>query len=149
MLPALLQQGLLRTREVYEIPSNHYYGLESIVLTLAFMALGRIKNPEQLKQCKPGEIGRIIGLDRVPEVRCLRDKLKLLTLQQKAKTLNNLLVDQWYEQNTYDAQFLYIDGHQRIYYGEKANLPAKFISRQKLCLSATPNTGLMMLKVCR
>lgn len=137
LLPALLQQGLLHTKDVYELPPNHYYGLESIMLTFAFMALARIKNPEQLKQCKVGEIGRIIGLDRVPEVRCLRDKLKLLTEQQKAKTLNNLLIDQWYEKNTEDAQFLYIDGHQRIYYGEKANLPSKFISRQKLCLSAT------------
>jgi hypothetical protein len=101
------------------------------------MALCRIKNPEQLKQCKPGEIGRIIGLDRVPEVRCLREKINLLVRQEKAQDLNNILVDHWYQENREEAQFLYIDGHQRIYYGEKANLPAKFISRQKLCLSAT------------
>jgi hypothetical protein len=138
LLPALVEQGLLRTKEVYRMPSHHYYSLESTVLTLAFMALARIKNPEQLKQCKPGEIGRIIGLDRIPEVRCLRDKIKLLTEQQKAKALNNLLIDQWYSQKQrQDGEFLYIDGHQRIYYGAKANLPAKFISRQKLCLSAT------------
>ena len=137
MLPALLGQGLMRTKEVYEIPKNHYYGLESIIMTLAFMALGRIKNPEQLKQCKPGEIGRIIGLDRIPETKCLRDKLKLITRQQNAQTLNNLLINDWYENNRDDGNFLYIDGHQRIYYGYEANLPAKFISRQKLCLSAT------------
>ena len=69
LLPALLTQGLLKTKEVYEVPNNHYYGLESVVLTLAFMALGRIKNPAQMKQCKPGEIGKIIGLDRIPAVR--------------------------------------------------------------------------------
>lgn len=101
------------------------------------MALARIKNPEQLKQCKPGEIGRIIGLDRIPEVRCLRDKIKLLTYQKKATIFNNLLIDQWYPEESENADFFYIDGHQRIYYGSKANLPAKFISRQKLCLSAT------------
>ena len=138
LLPALIAQGLLRTRDVYQLPANHYYGLDAVVLTLSFMALARIKNPEQLKQCKPGEIGRIIGLDRVPEVRCLRDKIKLLTGQQKAKELNNLLVDQWYSGDSQqDGAFLYIDGHVRIYYGSKANLPTKFISRQKLCLSAT------------
>jgi hypothetical protein len=138
MLPALLTQGLLRTKEVYQLPSNHYYGLESVVLTLAFMALSRIKNPEQLKQCKPGEIGRIIGLDRVPEVRCLRDKIKLLSGQKKAEALNNLLIDQWYsDERKQDSAFLYIDGHQRIYYGHQANIPTKYISRQKLCLSAT------------
>jgi len=137
LLPALLSQGLLKTSEVYKIPQSHYYGLESVILTLAFMALARIKNPEQLKQCKPGEIGKIIGLDRIPEVRCLRDKIKLLTHQKKAQNLNRLLVDYWYQEPSEDALFLYIDGHVRIYYGHKATLPAKFVSRQKLCLNAT------------
>jgi len=137
LLPALLSQGLFKTSEVYKVPQSHYYGLESVILTLAFMALARIKNPEQLKQCKPGEIGKIIGLDRIPEVRCLRDKIKLLTHQKKAQQLNRLLIDHWYEEPSEDASFLYVDGHVRIYYGHKANLPAKFVSRQKLCLSAT------------
>jgi Transposase protein len=138
LLPALLAQGLLKTKEVYQVPQNHYYGLESIVLTLAFMALARIKNPEQLKQCKPGEIGKIIGLDRIPEVRCLRGKIGLFTSQQQAQRLNHLLIDHWYgNPSEAAASFLYIDGHVRIYYGHQANLPAKFISRQKLCLSAT------------
>lgn len=138
LLPALLEQGLLRTKEVYQFPDRSYYSLESIVLTLAFMALARIKNPEQLKQCKPGEIGRIIGLDRIPEVRCLREKIKALTGQNKARTLNNLLIDQWYSHDEQqDGAFLYIDGHVRIYYGSQGNLPAKYVSRQKLCLSAT------------
>lgn len=138
LLPALLAQGLLKTREVYKWPSKVFYGLESIVLTLAFMALARIKNPEQLKQCKPGELGRIIGLDRVPEVKCLREKIQFLTAQEQATRLNNLLVDHWYYgPDNQDADFLYIDGHVRIYYGYKANLPVKFVSRQKLCLSAT------------
>lgn len=137
LLPALLAQGLLKTKEVYHFPQNHYYGLESIILTLAFMALARIKNPEQLKQCKPGEIGKIIGLDRIPEVRCLREKIKFLSHQQQAQNLNHLLIDHWYSNPSEDASFLYIDGHVRIYYGYQANLPAKFISRQKLCMSAT------------
>ena len=138
LLPALLAQGLLKTKEVYSWPSKFYYSLESIVLTLAFMALLRIKNPEQLKQCKPGELGRIIGLDRVPEVKCLRRKIDLLTAQHQATHLNTILVDSWYSgDSSQDAEFLYIDGHVRIYYGDKANLPVKYVSRQKLCLSAT------------
>lgn len=138
LLPALLSQGLLKTKEVYQLPPSHYYGLETVVLTLAFMALARIKNPEQLKQCKPGEIGRIIGLDRIPEVKCLREKIKILSDQKQASHLNNLLIEQWYQGDTKDdADFLYVDGHVRIYYGNKANLPSKYVSRQKLCLSAT------------
>jgi hypothetical protein len=139
ILPSLLAQGLLKAKEVYHLPSSHYYGIESVVLTLAFMALSRIKNPEQLKLCKPGEIGRLIGLDRVPEMKCLREKIKFLSQQEQAVQLNNLLIDLWCNQDdqSEEASFLYIDGHVGIYYGHKANLPSKFISRQKLCLSAT------------
>jgi hypothetical protein len=137
MIPALLSQGLLKTKDVYTLPPNHYYGLESIVLTLAFMALARIKNPEQLKQCKPGEIGKIMGLDRIPEVKCLREKIKHLVTQKQAHNLNLKLIDHWHDPLSEDESYLYIDGHQRIYYGSEANLPVKYISRQKLCLSAT------------
>jgi len=45
LLPALLAHGLLKTKEVYQWSSKVFYSLESIVLTLAFMALARIKNP--------------------------------------------------------------------------------------------------------
>lgn len=138
LLPALISQGLLKTKDIYSLPPTHYYGIESVIITLAFMALSRIKNPEQLKMCKPGELGRIIGLDRIPEMRCLRAKIRLLSEQSKTTELNNKLIDLWYpEDNKSDTDFLYIDGHVRIYYGDKANLPVKFISRQKLCLSAT------------
>jgi hypothetical protein len=137
LLPALLAQGLLKTKELYTMPPTHYYGLETVMLTLAFMALARIKNPEQLKQCRPGEIGKMIGLDRIPEVSCLREKIGILTDQGNAQKLNNLLIDHWYRDSPEEAPFLYMDGHVRIYYGHGANLPLKFISRQKLCLSAT------------
>jgi hypothetical protein len=138
LLPALISQGLLKTKDVYTLPSGDYYGVESVVLTLAFMALSRNKNPEQLKLCKPGEIGRLIGLDRVPEMKCLRKKIKILSGQNQSTALNNKLVDIWYpQQEESNSDFLYIDGHVRIYYGTKANLPSKFVSRQKLYLSAT------------
>jgi len=138
LVPALLEHGLLKAKDFYQLPDSHYYGVQSTIMTLAFMALARIKNPEQLKQCKPGELGRLIGLDRVPEVRCLRKKIKLFSDQTQSTSFNNALMGSWYGQIDAENQgFYYIDGHQRIYYGSKANLPVKYISRQKLCLSAT------------
>ncbi len=139
-IPALISQGLQKFKELYKLPKNHYYGLESCILTLMIMALLRIKNPEQLKKCKPGELGRIIGLDRIPEVRCLREKIFLVSHQNQSVKLNSNLMDWWYQNDQIDQEniaFIYIDGHVRIYFGKKANLPAKYISRQKLCLSAT------------
>jgi hypothetical protein len=134
-LPALLAQGLLKYKEVYQELSKGYYGLQSTILTLAFMALCRIKNPEQLKQQKVGELGALIGLDRVPETRCLREKIAQIVSQHKAKEYNTILFNYWLGDT--DDFFFYIDGHVRIYYGHKANLPKKYVSRQKLCLNAT------------
>ena len=99
------------------------------------MALCRIKNPEQMKQQKVGELGALIGLDRVPETRCLREKIQQIVNQNKAKEYNTLLLNHWLSDE--DEFFFYIDGHVRIYHGHKTNLPVKYISRQKLCLSAT------------
>jgi hypothetical protein len=59
-------------------------------MTLAFMALARIKNPEQLKQCKPGELGRLIGLDRAPEVRCL-NKIGIASSKTESKKIINII----------------------------------------------------------
>lgn len=134
-LPALMAQGLFKCTEVYKELSSGYYGLQSTILTLAFMALCRIKNPEQLKQQKVGELGALLGLDRVPETRCLREKLLQIVNQSKANAFNKLLLNHWLQGE--DDFFFYIDGHVRIYFGNKANLPVKYISRQKLCLSAT------------
>jgi hypothetical protein len=100
------------------------------------MALCRIKNPEQLKQCAPGEMGKLIGLDRIPEIKCLRSKMAALFDNKATKMLNEKLALAWVEK-TEGNLFLYTDGHVKIYNGYKATLTKKFISRQKLCLSAT------------
>lgn len=135
LLPALLSQGLMTIKQTHKIDEG-YYKLESIILTLAFMALCRIKNPEQLKQCAPGEMGKLIGLDRVPEIKCLRLKMLELFDNKTTTLLNEKLSLAWIDK-TEDNLFLYTDGHVKIYNGYQANLTKKFISRQKLCLSAT------------
>ena len=136
MLPALVQQGLFKASRLYTGIKEGFYRVESIVLTLAILALCRIKNPEQTKQCKPGELGKVIGLDRIPEVKCLREKVKELSDQNKSKQLSQELLGHWLPEES-DSIFLYVDGHVRIYHGSQANLPPKYVSRQKLCLSAT------------
>ena len=134
-LPALISQGLLQASEVYQSLKKGYYGLDHILLLLAFMALLRIRNPEQLKTCKPGELGKIMGLDRVPEVKCLREKLSQIVAQNKAEDFERHLSKQWIEQQA--CLYFYIDGHVRIYYGGQATLQKKYVSRQKLCLAGT------------
>lgn len=145
LLPALLSQSLMTIKETHKI-SERYYKLKSIIITLAFMALCRIKNPEQLKQCVPGEMGKLIGLDRIPEIKCLRYKIAELYATKTTKLLNQKLVLEW--TNTNDENlFLHTDGHVKKYTVSKATLTKKFISRQKLCLSATADFGSMLPKV--
>jgi hypothetical protein len=137
LFPSLVQQGLYKATELYSGIKAGFYRVESIILTLAIMALCRIKNPEQTKQCKPGELGKVIGLDRIPEVKCLREKIQVLSDENKSQELSNALLRHWMPENVEEGIYLYIDGHVRIYHGSQANLTSKFISRQKLCLSAT------------
>lgn len=74
-VPALLHCGLLGHIEKYfELP-NGYYDVNSIMLLLAFSALSRVPSIEQLRFEPPGEWGKLLGLDRIPEVRVLREKI--------------------------------------------------------------------------
>lgn len=63
------------------------------------MSLSRIKTPEQLKTCKPGELGKLLGLDRVPEAKCLRAKIGQIVEQRKAQALTTLLLGNGFAMN--------------------------------------------------
>jgi len=96
-LPALLALDLLRhTRNFFQLPKG-YYGIESIFLLLAFMALSRLKSVEALRYTAPGEWGKLLGLDRVPEVRTLRAKIHLLADQEKEQEWSAQLCKEWME----------------------------------------------------
>ena len=73
-LPALPATGLLRHTEAFYALPNGFYGIASIFPLLALMALARIKSLEQLRYVAPGEWGKLLELDRIPEVRTLRQK---------------------------------------------------------------------------
>jgi len=131
LLPSLLATGLLGYNKIYTSLSG-YYDLNTIILSLAFMYLSRIKNPEQLKHHSPGELGKLLGLDRIPEAKTLRKKISEIVLQKQAQKWNIELAKTWVssEENT----FFYIDGHVQVYSDHLATLGKKHISRLKLCL---------------
>jgi predicted nucleic acid-binding Zn-ribbon protein len=136
-LPALLAVGLLRhTDDHFELP-NGYYSLSSIFLLLAFLSLGRITSLEQLRYEPPGEWGKLLGLDRIPEVRTLRDKIKHLAEHGQPVPWSAALCRDWMEAAPEQAQACYIDGHIRVYHGEQTKLAKHYVSRQRLCLRAT------------
>ncbi len=137
-VPALLAMGLLRhSGELYTLPRG-YYGLSSILLLLAMMALARLKSIEQLRYVAPGEWGNLLGLDRIPEVRTLRGKLEILCRQAgNAARWNTELAKEWMGLHPEAEPMFYVDGHVRVYHGDAALLPRHFVPRQKLYLRAT------------
>jgi hypothetical protein len=136
-VPALLAQGLLRRPPSYQLPQG-FYGIDSIFLVLAFMALARIRSLEQLRYQAPGEWGKLLGLDRIPEVRTLREKVELLSKDLgRAKEWNAQLAKEWMARQDSADVYFYCDGHVRVYHGEKTPLPRHYVARERLCLRAT------------
>jgi len=133
-LPALLENGLPGGAEEMLGSVQGYYTEFHILLLMAFMALCRIKTVEQLKKEAPGEFGKLLGLDRVPEVRCLRNKLDEMSVGDAAELWAAHLSGRWLN-NDYEAiGTLYVDGHVRVYNGYLTKLPRRYVSRQRLCL---------------
>jgi hypothetical protein len=143
-LPALLTEGLLRhTRSFYSLPAG-YYPLESIFLYLALLALVRCPSLEQTRYEAPGEWGKLLGLDRLPEVRTLRQKIGLLCEPQgRATQWQSRLAKEWMEgvghgeTDQSGVGLFYVDGHVRVYNGSLGPLPRLYVARQKLLLRGT------------
>jgi transposase len=136
-LPALVANGLLsRVDECFQDLAG-YYSVTHVLILLADMALCRIKTVEQLQSHPPGEMGKLMGLDRVPEVRCLRGKLAELSENQAPQKWSRLLSKDWMDACPELAGALYVDGHVRVYHGSKTELPKRFVSRERLCLRGT------------
>ena len=136
-LPALAENGLFRHIHDCLAQLRGYYSTLHVIVLLAHMALCRIKAVEQLQYQPPGELGKLLGLDRVPEVRCLRRKLAALSLDDGPEKWAGLLSRDWLEAAPELAGALYVDGHVRLYHGSQTALPKRYVSRQRLCLRGT------------
>jgi hypothetical protein len=136
-LPALAANGLFQHIHDCLAKLRGYYSTLHVIVLLAHMALCRIKTVEQLQYQPPGELGKLLGLDRVPEVRCLRQKLAALSIDDGPQKWAGLLAQDWLKAEPELAGALYVDGHVRLYHGELTTLPRRYVSRQRLCLRGT------------
>ena len=136
-LPALLAVGLLEGVQEHLALPKGYYGLDSLLLLLAFMALARLESIEALRYQAPGEWGKLLGLDRAPQVRTLRAKIHLLGADEQPAQWSAALCERWMAAAPEHSGVLYIDGHVRVYHGHQTQLPRHYVARQRLCLRAT------------
>src|SRR6266566_1359416 len=136
-IPALLASGLLSTAEkIYGNLGPAFYGLRTTLLAYVLLALLRIPRPEALKEYSPGELGRIVGLDRMPEVKTLRRKLARLAALKGSYQLGQEIAQQRIAERGKVLGFLYIDGHVRAYHG-KHTVPKAYVTRMHLAAPAT------------
>ena len=136
-LPVLTRSGLLETgHKVYQSIGPAFYGLRTSLLAFVLFALLRIKRAENLKQYNPADLGRVLGLDRAPEVKTLRRKLVRLAEDERADSFIKELVPRRVESHSEAMGYLYVDGHVRVYHGQH-KLPKTHACRLRLSLPAT------------
>ena len=136
-VPLLVHSGIFGiARKLYGGIGPAFYGLRTTLITLLLMALLRIKRPEWLKERDPEMLGRLLGLDRAPEMKTLRRKLTRLAAYHRAERLGAELARRRVEQRGQTMGFLYVDGHVRVYHG-KRSLPKAHVARMRLSLPAT------------
>lgn len=136
-LPPLIQSGVFACAQtIYGSLGPAFYGLRTSLLTLLLMALWRIKRPEGLKEHSPQELGRVLGLDRAPEVKTLRRKLARLAAAGKAAQFGQALAQQRVALRGATLGFLYVDGHVRVYHGQH-RLPKAHVAQMRLSMPAT------------
>jgi transposase len=137
-LPCVIESGLFQvSRKLYGEIGPAFYGLRTTLLTLVLMALLRIKRPEHLKERDPASFGRLLGLDRAPEVKTLRRGLTRLAAHHCAEQLGAELARLRADQRGHLMGFLYVDGHVRAYHGERAIASSAYVPRRHLAMPAS------------
>ncbi len=135
-LPSLISQGLLRYESEFLL-DKIYYSTSSVFLSLAILSLLRLKTLSAVDSLPSGELGRTIGLDRIPEVKTLRTRISQFCEKADIDNWRMTLSKDWMGENPDLSAVLYIDGHVKLYYGKQTSPPKRFVSRMRLCLSGT------------
>lgn len=136
-IPALIKTGVFDcAQSVFGDIGPAFYGLRTTVLTLLLMALLRIKRPEALKEHAPPDLGRLLGLDRAPEVKTLRRKLSTLAAFGRAVEFGRELARLRVAAHNEVMGFLYADGHVRVYHG-KHSIPKTHVARRRMAMRGT------------
>ena len=139
-LPALAGTGLLDcARATYGRLRNGFYGLEVMLILLVFLALLREPRAEGATRVSPAALGRVLGLDRAPEVKTIRRKLGELAAIGRADQLIMALARHHAAARPQALGFLYVDGHARAYFGTR-DVQKMHVARLKFPGPATGET---------
>jgi len=139
-LPALEMTGLVKVAtETFPPMRKGFYGLRVVLLMGVFLALLREPRAEAATRIRPADLGRVLGLDRAPEVKTLRRKLSELAACGRGALLQAALGRHHASVRPDAMGFLYLDGHVRVYTGTR-ELPKTHIARMRIAGPATEET---------
>ena len=142
VLPALAATGLVEASEkVLGLPKAAFYSLRSLLLSLVFCALLGECRAEGLTRMDPPALGRLIGLDRAPEVKTVRRRMQALADLRRSEELLMALARHHAKAHPDAMGVLYVDGHVRAYHGG-ADLPRAHLARARIAMAATTDTWL-------
>jgi len=142
VLPALGVTGLLEVaKAVYGTPKAAFYGIRSLLLTLVFAALLGEPRAEGLTRLDPLALGRLLGLDRAPEVGTVRRRMDALAGMRRSDELVMGLARHHVSAHPESMGILYVDGHVRAYHGG-ADLSRTHLARARIAMAATTDTWL-------
>ena len=143
-LPALEATGLLTcAKEVYTRLPAGFYGLDTMLVEGVLRALAGEPRAEGATRIDPTDLGRVLGLDRAPEVKTIRRKIAQLAQAGAAGKLQAAIAHHHLSRGDADVAgaglVLYVDGHVRAYQGTK-RIGKTHLSRLRFPAPATVET---------
>jgi hypothetical protein len=139
-VPALAGTGLLDTAHAtYGQLPNGFYSLDTMLCESVFRALLGRARAQGAARIDPVALGRVLGLDRAPEVKTIRRKIRLLADAGKAGDWIAAMARGRVEARPEPAAVLYVDGHVRAYQGTR-RIAKTHVPRLKFPAPATVET---------
>jgi hypothetical protein len=143
-IPALEATGLLPcATTVFGCLRNGFYGLDTMLLEGVLRALAGEPRAEGSTRIDPVALGRVLGLDRGPEVKTIRAKITDLAATGRADELLAAMaaahVARLDKSNPDLLAVFYVDGHVHAYQGAR-KVAKTHLSRLKFPAPATVET---------
>jgi prepilin-type processing-associated H-X9-DG protein len=139
-VPALAGTGLIEdAHAVYGGVPNGFYSLDAMLCEGVFRALLGQARAEGAARIDPIALGRLLGLDRAPEVKTIRRKIRYLAQAGKAGDWITAMAARHVQHRPEQAAVLYVDGHVRAYQGTR-KIAKTHVPRLKFPAPATVET---------
>jgi len=139
-LPGIEFSGLLEgARQTYGALPDGFYGLSTMLLEGVLRAVAGQPRAEGATRLNPADLGRVLGMDRAPEVKTIRRKIAQLAAVGKAAELQGALAAHHLAHLPEEALVLYVDGHVRVYQGTRS-IGKTHVARLRFPAPATVET---------